>query len=175
MLFNIIKITLLTSFLSILALPAFAQYDTKDSFYFMKDDGIFSEEEKDMEAEYIKRQCEISAIEKDYYNCSCIAGAFRLKRDEEQIRPQTLILHDLYNDKESKCVHSEKIAGNAYSYCKRFSDFFHPRKTDNKEYCECVANKVAKDFSKEPRLRTRYINHLKIEAMSFCDKNRIAQ
>lgn len=173
--YNIIKISLIVLFLGMFPLQAFAQYTAKDSFYFLKGDGVFSDEEKDQEAEYIKSQCEFSTLEQEYYDCSCIAGAYRLKRDEEKLTPQNIILNDLYNDKESKCVNTTKIAGNTFKFCKNYADFFRRRKTDNQEYCECVANKVAKKFTKNPRLRTRFINNLKVSAMSSCQERPVEQ
>lgn len=144
-----------------------AQYEIKDSYYFMKDDGIFSDEEKDLEAEYIKRECDISVLEQKYYNCSCIAGAYRLKRNEEQLRPQMQILHELYNDPETKCVDSAKIAGNTYDTCQRMNSIFS-NVGDVDSYCKCVANTVARDFSRNPRLRSRYMQSLKLNALTSC-------
>ena len=156
-------------------MPVFAQYEMKDSYYFMEGDGIFSDEEKDEEAEFIKRQCDISVLEQKYYDCSCIAGAYRLKRNEKQLIPQSEILYNLYRDEETKCVDSAKIAGHVLEFCGKFTKYFRAREPQkrNTKYCECVANKVARDFKKKPRLSSRYIQYLKTSAMSSCDKRSI--
>ena len=43
---------------------AHAQYEVKDSFYFMKDDNEFSDEEKDEEAQYVYQLCEGNIFQK---------------------------------------------------------------------------------------------------------------
>jgi hypothetical protein len=147
---------------------ALAQYKIKDSFYYMKDDGIFSDEEKDEEAEYIRNRCENSILEQRYFNCSCIAGAFRAKRDEEKLEPQALILNDLYHDPNSKCADPVKIAGENYKFCKSYVDIFRARKADNEEYCKCVANTISKEFMKNPILRPNSLSKIRVDSMTSC-------
>jgi len=71
--------------------PLTTQAQNKDSSYYLSDDGIFSDEEKDAEAEIIKQRCEIGTLTRIYYNCTCIAGTFRQKRDEPELTPQAHI------------------------------------------------------------------------------------
>ena len=147
---------------------AFAQYELKNSLYFMKDDGIFSPEEKDEEAEYVRLQCLKNSFESQYYNCSCIAGAFRIKRDDEKLMPQDKILYELFNNSDSKCVDPVRIAGNIYKTCQNFATHFRERMAENEEYCECVAKKATKLFVQQPRLKSSFTNRIKLEAMNSC-------
>lgn len=165
---NLLFLIITTLILGSFSFPAFAQYETKDSVYYMGDDGIFSPEEKDAEAEYIKQKCERGTLQPKYYDCACIAGAFRVKRDEEKLKPQSRILQELYNDKESTCANPISIAGDSYHLCETYTKNYQPRDENNEKYCTCVANTVARDFSAEPRLRSKYIKHLKMNAMMSC-------
>jgi len=148
---------------------ALAQYELKDSYYFMKDDGIFSDEEKDEEAEYIREECLKTTLQQRYYDCSCLAGAFRIRRDEEKLVPQDQILSDLYSDRNTKCVDTAKIAGNTYYACQEYAAIFRNRKAENNEYCKCVSNTVANEFAKSPRMKSYFINNLRVQAMSSCN------
>lgn len=154
----------------ILPQSVFAQYEVKDSFYFMKNDGIFSSEEKDEEAEYIKRQCETSTYQPIYFDCTCIAGAFRAQRDEEKLKPQSFILNNLYNDPKTKCANTVGIAGDSYSSCMISSKVFRDRGGNNEDYCTCVANKVATEFTANPRLNTDYISDIKVNSALTCNR-----
>ena len=169
--FTLFSVLLLVVFMTSATTSAHAQYETKDSYYFMKDDGIFSDEEKDLEAEYIKEQCENSFLEKRYYNCACIAGTVRVERDKDQLMPQARLLNDLYNNPETPCVDTARIASEMYEFCMGYADVFRTRNegTQNQDYCECSANTMARDFAKEPVLRMRYINRLKSSALRTCE------
>lgn len=158
----------ITLSLGLMATQANAEYTTKNSYDYMKDDGVFSDEEKDTEAEAMKRQCDRSVLEQKYYDCTCIAGAFRAKRDEELLIPQSTILRNLYNDPKTKCADPAKIAGNIYKDCMFSAPYMRSRKNDNPEYCACVANKVAKGFMKSPRLNQSFIGSIQSTAMKTC-------
>jgi hypothetical protein len=151
-----------------IAPSSYAQSEGRDSFYYMKDDGIFSDDEKDQEAEYIRGQCTSSILESKYFNCACIAGAFRVRRDDEKLSPQTSILNDLYNDPKSKCADPVKIAGNHYKFCTRFARVFRSRKADNEDYCKCVANTISKKFMSNPILRPGPLSKIRVDSMTSC-------
>ncbi len=169
MAYKLYKTLILILALGVISVPAFAQYTSKDSFDYLKDDGIFSDEEKDAEAELVKQQCDRSVSEQQYFDCACLAGAFRLKRDEEKLIPQNKIMHGLLNSDESNCVDTAKIAGGSYLECKEMASFIRPRGEDTDEYCKCVGNTVAKNFSLKPHLRLNYIGKIKVAAMRSCN------
>ena len=146
-------------------------YGERDSIYFMQDDGEFSEEEKDAEAMYIYQRCMTNAFQKVYFNCECIAGAFRQEREKVGAYvPQSKIYNELFGVDQRACVSPENIAGDNYESCMRFANIGRPREKNNEEYCGCVANKVARDFGNKPYLRTAYIENLRVDAMSYCDQ-----
>lgn len=145
--------------------------DVKDSYYFMKDDGEFSDEEKDAEAMYIYGLCGSHSMRNVYYDCGCIAGAFRQKRDDGPLIPQATLFNDLLNDPDTKCTNTVGIAGAAYNHCMEYSKTFRDRETNNEEYCSCVGNKVANTFAKYPRLRSAHIVNIKSQAFSSCRKS----
>ncbi|NCO04187.1 MAG: hypothetical protein GW903_08360 [Alphaproteobacteria bacterium] len=150
--------------------PAFAYYEVKNSYYFMKDDGEFSDDEKDQEAMYVYEQCQGNALRAIYFDCACIAGAFRQIRDEDEfIRPQETILQTLFDDDSRGCVNEERIAGQAYLNCSEYAAAMRHRRKDNEEFCECVANDVARKFSDDPRLRSLHIQNLQTNAYSQCN------
>ena len=161
---------LLLALVGIVIAPSTAQAQNRDSSHYLSDDGVFSDEEKDAEAEIIKQRCEIGTLTRIYYNCTCIAGAFRQKRDEPELTPQAHIINDLYNDTKSKCVDPVKIAGNAYQSCSSYAKFFRTREDNDDEYCKCVANKTSKDFTLEPKLKSKHINKIKLNAMTSCER-----
>ena len=162
-----IKHLMLLAFFT-LFLPHSAQATVKDSFYFMKDDGIFSAEEKDEEAEYIFEQCARNPFQNLYFDCACIAGDFRLKRDEENLRPQGTLLDEVLMEPDNKCINTIGIAGESYQDCLEFSESFRSRNKNNEQYCSCVGNKTARDFQREPVLRLRHIERLRSNAMATC-------
>ena len=152
-------------------LTAYAYEIVKDTYYFLRDDGKFSEKEKDEEAQYIYQQCSRNIMQSVYFNCECIAGAFRQTRDsDEKIRPQNTILTELFNDDSRGCVNTPAIAGENYRFCSNYASTLRARSKNNEEYCTCVANDVAKLFSEDPRLRTRHIEKLRTNAMVSCNQ-----
>lgn len=153
----------------LVASPLKAQ-GVKDSFYFMKDDGEFSDEEKDEEAQYIYGVCEANVFQRTYFDCACIAGAFRQDRDKEILIPQSNLLNSLYTDNQRGCTNTPAIAGEAYEFCQNYADTYRNRETNNKEFCECVANDVATKFAKDPYLKVDYIGNLKSDALFRCGK-----
>lgn len=142
----------------------------KDSFYFMKDDGEFSDEEKDQEAAYIFQTCLTNKIRRQYFDCGCIAGAFRLERDSPDLVPQSHIVNKVYNDPNTKCVNTTGIAGTTYNKCLHFSKTFRHRKTEeeNADYCQCVANKTVANFQEKPKLNLRHMEKMKVAANLEC-------
>lgn len=144
----------------------------KDSFYFMKGDGEFSAEEKDEEAQYVYDQCEANAIQGIYFQCECIAGAFRAARDDGPLVPQSNLIYSLFKDKARECINKPAIAGEAYDFCQNHSRIFRSREPDNEQYCECVARQSVKEFSKDPKLRSRFISKVHVNAMSACTRRR---
>ncbi|MEM9469466.1 MAG: hypothetical protein AAF988_04825 [Pseudomonadota bacterium] len=150
---------------------AHAQNVEKNSFYFMKDDGVFSHAEKDEEAQFIYQRCSSNIMQRVYFDCGCVAGAFRLIRDQDKkLRPQQTILNEIYNDRSYNCVDKITIAGNSFKFCANYVDAFRTDKNDNGRYCKCVANTVANEFEKKPLLRTRHVENLRTEAMVSCNR-----
>lgn len=142
----------------------------KDSYYFMKDDGEFSPEEKDEEAQQIFDRCSANAFQRVYFDCGCIAGAFRQERDNGPLIPQNNLLNSLYTTNERGCANTVNIAGDAYKFCQDFADAFRSRDNNNEPFCECVANDVAKKFTKDPYLDIRYLENLKSDALFACGR-----
>lgn len=140
----------------------------KDSFHFMKDDGEFSAEEKDEEAQFIYDRCEENALQSVYYRCECIAGAFRAARDDGPLMPQATLLYSLFEEKGKECINKPAIAGEAYNFCDQHTKTFRARAPDNEAYCECVARQTVRDFSRDPQLRTHFISNIHVRAMSRC-------
>ena len=149
--------------------PAVAEVQ-KDSFYFMKDDNEFSDEEKDEEALYVHGICQQNVFQRTYFDCACIAGAFRQERDKEDLVPQANLLNSLYSDKRQECINKVAIAGDAYEFCQHYARTYRSREKNNQQYCECVANKVARDFAKRPELRANYISALQTDALISCGR-----
>lgn len=154
--------------------PANAQATNiiKDSFYFMKDDGEFSAEEKDEEAEYIHNLCQQNFFQRTYFDCACIAGAFRQERDKPDLIPQAMLFNNLFNDKNLDCANTSSIAGDTYEFCTDYTFYSRPRVKEelNEQYCRCVANKTANEFKKNPSLELRHIQNIRGESLLSCDE-----
>lgn len=163
---------ILAVFLSVgvLITASSATAQAKDSFYFMKDDGEFSAEEKDEEAQYVYENCEKNIVQRTYFDCACIAGAFRVSRDSGPLMPQANLINSLLSDPKSKCTNTLTIAGDTYEFCTEYARVFRHREKDNTQYCECVANKMANDFTKNPKLKEDYISNLRTDALVSCRK-----
>lgn len=148
---------------------AYAQ--VKDSYYFMADDGKQTPEEMEEEADYVFEICDRNGYQRKYFNCECVAGAFLQAREKQgSIVPQDYIINEITRGKNAKCANTVEIAGDAYSMCLDFTRTFREYNKDNEEYCSCVGNTVAKNFSKAPYLRTKYIQKLRTNALMVCDK-----
>lgn len=156
--------------LLVFSLPAYAYTDIKDSFYFMKDDGEFSPEEKDEEAIYIYDSCSQNIMQNTYFKCDCVAGAYRQERDKGPLQPQTNLLYSIFKTHAKECINKPAIAGEAYEFCENHTRMFRARGPNNKEYCECVARKSVKDFSKDPKLKTDFISDIHINALTSCER-----
>ena len=151
-----------------LSLTPDAQARVKDSYYFMKDDGVFSDEEKDEEAEYVYKSCLNNSFHSVYYDCGCVAGSFRLQRDGELV-PRDHILRNIFNNNKSQCANTLGIAGEMYQNCIGVygnDSSLVRRGIDIPKMCSCYANRVAIDFTKKPMMKTRYIGSLQGEAYS---------
>ena len=152
-------------------LPAAAQI--KDSTYFMMDDGEQSPEEMEEEALYVYDICSKNGVERVYFDCQCLAGAFLIEREKEGPRyPQEDIIDRLTTGPNATCANPVAIAGETYTNCMRVSTKLHALKPDNEGYCTCVANRVAAQFSQKPNWRLTYINAIKSNAMEYCGKDR---
>ncbi len=159
---------ILTLLLLAFIVPVNAQAEVKDSFYFMKDDGKFSAEEKDEEAEYIYAQCQANPFQSIYFDCACIAGDFRNKRDAENLIPQGEVLNSVINNPKEECINTTVIAGDTYKSCLQHSKTFRSRSKKNDEYCQCAANRAALGFKKKPNLNLSNIERIKSTSMASC-------
>lgn len=162
--------TILTLLLIAFIIPVTAQAEVKDSFYFMKDDGEFSAEEKDEEAEYIYAQCQANPFQSIYFDCACIAGDFRNQRDAEMLIPQGEILSKITNNPKAECINTTVIAGDTYKFCLEYSETFRSRSNNNDDYCQCAANKSALGFKRKPDLKLSNIENIKSRAMVSCGR-----
>ena len=161
----------LLTFTVLLASSAYAFDTMKDTYYFLRDDGEFSDEEKDEEAQYIHAQCTKNIMQSTYYNCECIAGAFRQTRDtDEKLRPQSAILNEIFEKPPEQCINTEVIAGKSYKFCNDYANTFRTRSTNNEDYCKCVANDVALRFKETPMLRSRHIENIRSDALYSCGR-----
>lgn len=140
-----------------------------DSVYYTMDDGIMSPEEMELEADQIYQSCEMNHFQRRNFDCGCMAGAFLIEREKRgPMVPQLQILNDITKTKPVDCANTVSIAGNAYSSCVRQSKQRRALKNDVDEYCTCVANKVANDFKKRPRLTTGHLQVLTYNSMLHC-------
>ena len=166
-------VVMLLGIVVVIPTVSYAYEVVKDTYYFLRDDGEFSDEEKDEEAEYIYTQCMRNIMQRSYFNCQCIAGAFRLKRDsDEKIRPQSDILNDIFNGEKNSCVDKPKIAGLQYGFCSNYAENLRSRSKNNEEYCGCVGNTVALQFANKPLLKTHYVERLRTNALVACNKRK---
>lgn len=145
--------------------------DTKDSYYFMKDDNEFSDEEKDEEAQYVFDMCNYNILQRTYFDCACIAGAFRQERDKEELVPQNQIINSILTQDTRGCANTVGIAGETYRFCTEYAAAFRYREKNNEEYCECVANQTARNFTKNPRMNMNHVTNIRVDAMSYCKSN----
>lgn len=145
---------------------------TRDSVYYTMDDGIMSPAEMEEEATYIFNMCDRNFAQKNMFNCQCLAGAFLKKREAlGPTVPQSSILYDLTLGNPADCANSESLAGETYKSCMEVMapNRDYESKEDNIAYCECTANKVAKDFARDPALAPSYVRGLTYEAFLYCD------
>ena len=157
--------------MSIFVLPLSANAQTKyDSFYYMKDDGVFSDDEKDDEAQKIYQKCNQNDTYNKYFDCACVAGTFRVERDGS-LKPQDMILLEIYNDRNTPCVNTVGIAGLNYETCLSSHSNNYTllrKKIDPNEMCECYANHVAISYKKKPHFDSNYISNLRSKAYLHC-------
>ncbi len=163
-------------FLLLIATAVYAQPDesaiVKDSIYFTLDDGVMTKEEMEEEAQYVHGLCMDHLYQSLYFNCACIAGAFLQEREKQgPMALQADILTDLYRTggETAQCGNGPLIAGSVYNDCMVFSETFRRLETNNEQYCQCVGNRVARDFTSYPYLRTEYILRLRVNAMVSCE------
>jgi hypothetical protein len=126
-----------------------------------------------MEAQDMYSLCEINAYQKRLFNCACLAGAFLQQR--EKLGPMVMqyeIYDTITNSPEvsSSCANAPEIAGQTYKSCLTFAENYGPTEfsPDTTDVCTCVANKVAREFKKLPRLSPQYVQILRADAMSAC-------
>ena len=137
------------------------------------DDGVMSKDEMELEAQDMYKLCENNAYQRRYFKCECLAGAFLQQR--EKLGPmveQYDIFKTITNSKETdaRCANTEEVAGRAFKACLSFTRNYARMEfnKDNEDYCTCAANKVARDYSKAPRLSGSYVEALRMNAMTLC-------
>jgi hypothetical protein len=154
------------------AIPDLGSAVTRDSVYFTMDDGIMTPDEMEEEATYIFNMCDLNVAQRNMFNCQCLAGAFLKKREAlGPTVPQFDILQDLTLGHPVDCANAEALAGQTFKAC---MDFMTPHRTyeskeDNIAYCECTANKVAKDFTRTPALAPAYVRRLTYNSYLYCN------
>ncbi|PZQ46344.1 MAG: hypothetical protein DI551_05360 [Micavibrio aeruginosavorus] len=139
------------------------------------DDGIMSEDEMMEEAMYFQQGCSSNSYQKMYFDCKCLAGAYLQVREKNgPLMTHEEIFNIITNSKQTQCANTAQIAGTAYEVCITYAQENFELRRDNPEYCGCVANKLARDFTKEPRLGVGYVEYLRASAMMYCKdpKNR---
>ena len=164
--------------------PAFAHAQAaqnlsyKTSLDFLDEDGAYTEESMKAEADYIYRACQSNPYQKNYYSCECIGGAFLIEREKRGPAPSHhVIMKDIMQSGSPSCADTPTVAGNAFSSCLIGASAVREMTHDIPEYCTCVANKVAIDFTKKPIMSPSYTRMLQIGAMAYCEipSNRTAQ
>lgn len=153
-----------------LFVPA-AQAQVKDSYYFMRDDGVQSPEEVMEEAEYVFQACDTNVFQRDYFDCACIAGTFLQARDKYgSVAPQEEIISDILNGRNARCANPTGIAGKLYQNCMDTSAVTREYNKDNEEFCTCVGNTTARRFTARPALNSSYIARLESRALVDCQQ-----
>lgn len=145
----------------------------KNRLYFLRDDGEFTEEDKDEEAQEIYNRCARNHMYNIFFECSCVAGAFRMERDVSD-EVQDVILNRIYDDRSSPCLNPAGIAGSMYRDCKESygDDSRLIRKNiDPDEMCKCYANEIANKYVAAPIFKKRYISNIKIKSYLHCTSN----
>ena len=147
-----------------------AQATPKDRMYFLQNDGVFSEEEKDEEALYVYESCKRKQLYNDFFECGCVAGIFRMERETSKDR-QGLILNKIYNNRGSPCINVPGIAGSSYEQCKadyKGSSSLIRSGVPLEKMCQCYGNHVAHHYTKKPIFTFEYIMFLKKQANVDC-------
>lgn len=159
----------LLAFSWLITYPAHAELP-RDSYYFMLDDGKMSPEEMDEEAMVVHDLCAGHLTQRHYFNCECIAGAFRQIREKDgPMRPQDDIVNSLFRGNTPKgCVNNIEIAGARYEDCLGYVKSFRPRAKDNEAYCACVGRHSARLFSRNPFLSMDYIGKVYGDSLDAC-------
>jgi hypothetical protein len=150
--------------------------ELRDSIYYTLDDGVMTKEEMEEEARYIYDNCQKNPFQSAYMNCECISGAFLIRREKEgPMTSQASILENISLSGQVQCANTEAIAGKTYEECMMESKYFRETATDNEEYCTCVANQVANEFSKKPIGNPSYVSELASNAKYDCEPGRKAR
>lgn len=141
--------------------------------YFSPDNATMTPLDMAREAEEVHNLCESHSYQRIYFDCACIAGAFL--RERERVGPlvaQSSIITELFRTGGTlaKCGNGPAIAGEMYGFCQSHVAVFRPYETTNEDYCQCAANRMARDFMDYPYLRTAYINRLRVNAMLACEE-----
>lgn len=162
---------------ALLSPAAFAQEVRKDlvvrnSLDYTMDDGVMSKEEMEMEAQDVYRLCTANVYQKKYFDCACLAGAFLQQREKLGPLVMQYEIHKIITNSpetNASCANTADIAGDAYESCVSYiRGYSETELEDPKDYCTCVANKMARDYSKAPRLSTGYVETLRSNAMNEC-------
>ena len=157
--------------LPFLAVPAPAEdLIYKPSIDYTLDDGIMDEDEMQQEAQYVFRLCNENPFQRSYFNCECVAGAFLQRREKEgPMTDQWRIMDGIIEGRTAKCANTEEVAGSAYELCMAHMNTYRELEPGKEDYCSCVANKTANDFTKYPRLDSSYTEAVRYNAMRWCD------
>lgn len=142
----------------------------KDPIDYTLDDGIMDQREMEAEARDMYRLCDINPYQKTYLDCECVAGAFLQQR--EKLGPmvdQSDIYDGILQNKGANCARTENVAGTTYQTCMNYATTYREMARDNEEYCQCVANQVALNFQRQPRISPGYVSKLNFNAMTSCD------
>lgn len=129
------------------------------------------------EAQELVKYCSMNVYQKGLFDCQCLGTEFQRVRDARGPSvPQDEIATIITNSAEVNpaCANTEairqRVAGSCGGFVKDYSSAPKAIKDNAGDYCGCVANKVARDFSATPRLSGQYFETLRMTAMTECEK-----
>ena len=155
--------------LTLLAAPALAQAPLDNIDYLS--DGVMTQDEMEQEAAGVERMCNLNAYQNELYDCGCFSAAFLIERERLGPLPgrQRILLDLTGSEKIKSCINAPNIAGNFYRQCRSYMANYNDLNRNVEPYCDCVGNRVARQFGKRPAMSPDYMAVLYSHALSWCE------
>lgn len=122
--------------------------------------------ELEAEARLMYQECNNKKSLSNYHDCECVSAHYL---DERVLQGPDISKGLLQQAAQKECVNDAGVAGQNYEQCMVMDSRILPTGgLDQKDYCTCYANEMAKAYKDAPELESQYLKRMMAGAFARC-------